>query len=372
MPNILLAEIFVQYVPAYPICPPLIGDGSPAKLLLVSRSWRDLALSTPSLWTRIKLFDGPGTPEIHLKVAKLWLERSRSLPLSVSIAGEWGRYDEGFESRVRALSFLLRHRARWEYAYLHLPDIPYSIRNRVDLHPEPFGGSFPLLRELDIQFETAQWKGRYPFLHIDAPLLRHAFYRVDIIVPTHNLDTILPLAQLTRLTLRHLDVFTAAPLLRHTKSLVHCRLDLRDEDDELATGAGPTGIDLPHLKTLVLGAHPYHRPTRAPLLRFLTSLAAGAPTLQNLAIELLLLTGVIGPFNVLEAFAALRRACSFVFPLARVCIMGLWSSAYPREDECLAQFPVRFPEIGCLEIGTSARPYSPPVQGWGKWDLLEL
>ncbi|KAJ7605163.1 hypothetical protein FB45DRAFT_1069546 [Roridomyces roridus] len=56
----------------------------------VARHWRNLALSTPRLWTFLHIFNSPpmndGTMVQHINDAvDAWLSRSGSLPLSISL-----------------------------------------------------------------------------------------------------------------------------------------------------------------------------------------------------------------------------------------------------------------------------------------------
>ncbi|KAF7322296.1 F-box domain-containing protein [Mycena chlorophos] len=50
LPNEVVSDIFLQYIPPYPERPPLLGDASPTNLLQICRRWREIALSTPALW----------------------------------------------------------------------------------------------------------------------------------------------------------------------------------------------------------------------------------------------------------------------------------------------------------------------------------
>lgn len=64
----------------------------PLSLAHVSTLWRSVALATPKLWTRLGLHldgrDDGVQPQALLDALLFWLERSRSLPISVRISGE--------------------------------------------------------------------------------------------------------------------------------------------------------------------------------------------------------------------------------------------------------------------------------------------
>ncbi|KAK7022438.1 hypothetical protein R3P38DRAFT_3271193 [Favolaschia claudopus] len=61
-------------------------DSSPMIFLRVCRLWRDIALSTPELWNKLELNGRPRPPK-YLKLCNMWLNRARSLPLSLSLTG---------------------------------------------------------------------------------------------------------------------------------------------------------------------------------------------------------------------------------------------------------------------------------------------
>ncbi|KAJ7720010.1 hypothetical protein B0H16DRAFT_1739040 [Mycena metata] len=53
LPNELVSEIFLHFLPEYPRCPPLWGRLSPMTLTQICRQWREIAISTPRLWRAI-------------------------------------------------------------------------------------------------------------------------------------------------------------------------------------------------------------------------------------------------------------------------------------------------------------------------------
>lgn len=81
------------------------GTEVPLSLTHVSTLWRSVALATPKLWTRLGLHldsreDGV-RPQALLDALVLWLERSRSLPISVRISCDKDFDVYGFEDRER-------------------------------------------------------------------------------------------------------------------------------------------------------------------------------------------------------------------------------------------------------------------------------
>ncbi|KAK6978014.1 F-box domain-containing protein [Favolaschia claudopus] len=55
LPNEITAEIFLQFLPPYPVAPPMLGPRSPILLTKICRQWREVALTTPMLWRAITL-----------------------------------------------------------------------------------------------------------------------------------------------------------------------------------------------------------------------------------------------------------------------------------------------------------------------------
>jgi hypothetical protein len=59
LPNEIISEIFLHFLPIYPRCPLLTGILSPTLLTQIGCKWREIALTTPALWRAIELLDEP-------------------------------------------------------------------------------------------------------------------------------------------------------------------------------------------------------------------------------------------------------------------------------------------------------------------------
>ncbi|KAJ7164521.1 hypothetical protein C8R46DRAFT_1278943, partial [Mycena filopes] len=55
LPDELVSEIFIHFLPDYPSAPPLSGIHSPTILTQICHLWREIALSNPLLWRAISL-----------------------------------------------------------------------------------------------------------------------------------------------------------------------------------------------------------------------------------------------------------------------------------------------------------------------------
>ncbi|KAJ7700351.1 hypothetical protein B0H17DRAFT_1176763 [Mycena rosella] len=85
VPNEIVSEIFIHFLPIYPRRAPLIGPHSPSLLGQICRKWRDIALSTPALWRAVTLSLDTTHLEQQLQRLKFFLKRSGSCRLSIEL-----------------------------------------------------------------------------------------------------------------------------------------------------------------------------------------------------------------------------------------------------------------------------------------------
>ncbi|KAJ7661950.1 hypothetical protein DFH06DRAFT_362802 [Mycena polygramma] len=215
LPNEIISEIFLHLLPPYPDCPPLKGTQSPTCLTQICPQWREIALATPALWRAIPLslpdFNSTCEPHQRHYILDLWLQRSRSCPLSICIRNHSlsGNAYPSLEIR----STLLAHRTRWEYLRLLAVNLDFIF---VD---EPM----PLIH-LRIQMGVPAHK---IFRFSAVPRLRS----VDICGPDAR-NFALPWAHLTSLTMHSASPEHCVPILQQTLNLVHCELYLSFENDD--------------------------------------------------------------------------------------------------------------------------------------------
>ncbi|KAJ7074014.1 hypothetical protein C8F01DRAFT_1098981 [Mycena amicta] len=340
LPNEIISEIFIQYLPFYPSCPPLLGDGSPTKLGQICRHWREIAHATPALWRAIELFVSELPTEHQLITAQTWLQRSHSLPLSIVMGNEV--YGPDLE---KALDHMLAHRMRWEYVALFLRT-GAQLNSRLRLE-----GSAPLLLELDVQFVDMSWLTTVigP-LHV--PRLSTAFLDCFQLEDPQHLQKLLPWGQLTKLFLQYVETGTVTILLRATPNLLHCRLHFMAE-----TGWDVGILHLPRLKTLVIQA--------GEILSSLDDiynllLTLRAPALKRLHID----EGIIvaqASENPPPSLASIIKA--FGCQLERLCI------AEADSETSLEEYNAALPDVGHLELRQNSEL---PPETWGYWNLEEL
>ncbi|KAJ7841543.1 hypothetical protein B0H13DRAFT_2414683 [Mycena leptocephala] len=223
LPNEIVSEIFMHFLPTYRF-PPLTGLFSPTLLTHVCRRWREIALSTPTLWSAIgaSYYDGiPLKQKAHL--FDLWLKRSQPRPLSLQIVGT---------NVAEILAAVVPHRARWEHLDFRLP--PSHLHTIID-------GAMPLLRHLDLELSGYSAIDVFATFR-DMPLLR------SVILNDVSLHVILPWGQLTSLTLAIVNPRDCFLILQQTSNLVRCVLKL----EAMYGGNDQPGPDitLPYLESL--------------------------------------------------------------------------------------------------------------------------
>ncbi|KAJ6470252.1 hypothetical protein C8R47DRAFT_1325308 [Mycena vitilis] len=189
LPNELVSEIFVHFLPAYPLCPPLTGTRSPELLPQICRKWRDIALSTPTLWRAISLDSGEAAVEQRERV-KDWLRRFGYCPLSICM-------DQDFTTTVEVKNLLLKIMAahctaRREYIRLDVSHSDFSVKETL-----------PLLCDLEFQAYNVPSVTFPEMPRLRAATLWDFSYPVDL----------LPWSQLTSLTLIAKEPHGCTPLL---------------------------------------------------------------------------------------------------------------------------------------------------------------
>jgi hypothetical protein len=223
LPNEIVSDIFIHFLPAYPLCPPLTGLLSPTLLTHICRRWREIALGTPALWSTISTSYHDGIPlKQKAHILDLWLKSSRFRPLSLRINNEIGV--------AAILAAMVPHRSRWEYLDLYLSPFHLPI---ID-------GPMPLLQHLRLTLSENPATDVLAFR--DVSLLR------SVILNGLSLHVILPWGQLTSLTLAIVDPRDCFPILQQTSNLVRCVLKL----EAMYGGNDQPGPDitLPYLESL--------------------------------------------------------------------------------------------------------------------------
>ncbi|KAJ7704516.1 hypothetical protein B0H17DRAFT_1126836 [Mycena rosella] len=237
LPNEIISEIFVRFLPAYPHRSPLIGPNSPSLLGQICRTWRNIALSTPELWRAVKLtLKKKRRFEQQSRLLETSLERSGSCRLSIELRFRRSDADRA-TWELPFLQTLARHCARWEHLKLYMSTNSLSS----------IEGPLPLLRCFQIGmfggYPDAQHSSTSAFLM--APLLS----RVHMQSYLNSHFSILPWSQLTVLTVEWIAGHQFMDVLSCAVNLVFCQFSFYD----LSIDRQPRkDVALPSLETLIL------------------------------------------------------------------------------------------------------------------------
>ncbi|KAJ7157461.1 hypothetical protein C8R46DRAFT_1355762 [Mycena filopes] len=258
LPNEITAEIFVHFLPAFPLRPELTGFESPTILTHICRAWREIALSTPALWRAISLTSSRIPLASQMEIADRWLGRSRSCALSID-------YSQSDVSPL--LSRVMEETSRVENLKLDVSAFGlYAFAARLPATPCPL----PLLRHLELQLfdiETVPASADHLMLFRDSPQLRTVILN-DVAASRIQL----PWAQLTSVSLHNVYPRECVPILKQTPNLLHCELLIFNVDI-----ADTTELTLPSLQSLILQSDCNSR-----VIGYLDSLTL--PALRNLSI----------------------------------------------------------------------------------------
>ncbi|KAK7048860.1 hypothetical protein R3P38DRAFT_1880141 [Favolaschia claudopus] len=93
----IFLEVCVDQPDNAPNSPPIL-------FLSVCRLWREIALSTPKLWAKIQI-DSPPPGHHYIELCELWLERARSLPLTITLHGSL-RLEESLRDLLAVLDWI--------------------------------------------------------------------------------------------------------------------------------------------------------------------------------------------------------------------------------------------------------------------------
>ncbi|KAJ7641226.1 hypothetical protein FB45DRAFT_825375 [Roridomyces roridus] len=203
LPNEIVGEIFIHFLPPYPDCPPSTGIDSPTTLTHICSQWREIALATPKLWRALLSYRANDQAAHAQRIVQTWLERSGSCPLSIKLE----RDHLVATDRKESLIATLLHRERWQHVRLDLRTDEVAL----------IEGPLPLLESLDLSLD--KWHYTHPTtVACDFPRLR------SVTLDDADHGNWLPLSQLTTLTLKDVYEINYLPLLRDAVNLIHLYL----------------------------------------------------------------------------------------------------------------------------------------------------
>jgi hypothetical protein len=177
----------------------------PLSLGTICSYWREIAWSTPSLWSSLVVL--VPTKHVATDIVQEWLARSGQLPLSIRIYS-----DSGLRKAVSALANIInQYSARWSDLDLHIPQNYYQLFHATDNHA-------PILKSIRFHCYPNANTMSLNF-HLTCPRLERASLSN---FPTNG--TNIQWDNLTHLTLHSNPIFDSCLILRKTPRLVFCRV----------------------------------------------------------------------------------------------------------------------------------------------------
>jgi len=187
---------------------PIVEHG-PLLLGAVSKSWRRVAFSTPHLWNtvNIRILSNDNLP-MKVGLAKEWLDRSRQLPLHLSVVHE---DSNKVKSKLFPLFKVLQNVSpRWCTLVLGIS---------ASLYPTFLGDvtCAPTLETLKL-IDNSDGQGRFRLPH--TPLLKHLDIQVSIPFSDISIDW----SSLTTVEANYITIDEYFDVLRLSEALEHFRL----------------------------------------------------------------------------------------------------------------------------------------------------
>jgi len=198
LPPEITAEIFLRCL-LFDTTPRPSPSKAPLLLAQICRQWRQIALDTPALWRSLRCTD-----ETPVELFRLWLSRSGSLPLDLSLSCPAASHADAL------VEASLLHSHHWQDVRLELPVASFQ---KLDFRHT----SVPMLRTISL--EKIFWTPNEPAVVVipNAPSLREAHLSI---FPDVNVD--IPWRQMTSLTLHpRMDFMECISLLRGCAELVN-------------------------------------------------------------------------------------------------------------------------------------------------------
>ncbi|KAK7036106.1 F-box domain-containing protein [Favolaschia claudopus] len=240
LPNEITAEIFLHFLPNYPKLPDIDHSRShdavlPIRLTHVCREWREVAITTPSLWKGLAIVEPRLLRKFEGRLALIetWLGRSGCCPLSIDIMMITGRRNYFVQNTFSVILPSLARLERLRLVLYHFQSVPH-----ISL-------PMPSLRTLELGTLEGD-EGPAAFASCDMPRLREV-----VLNNPSSLNVDLPWAQLTSLSLGCIEPDLCLPILQKTLNLVSCVLSFGSLSYEQYT-ITDHNIKLPCLTLLII------------------------------------------------------------------------------------------------------------------------
>ncbi|KAJ7368751.1 hypothetical protein DFH08DRAFT_32633 [Mycena albidolilacea] len=212
LPPEIISKIFLHCLPAKRESDVANPKEAPLLLTQVSRAWRDIAISTPELWSAFDVEIGWPEPNL-LDMGETWLKRARERPLSVKLAScgllsdidHIDRFVTTLWGRSRGIRAL---------------DLRVSVED-FDVIDTPVSHDFGILQKLS--FHLQQGLGGSAIDREPLALFRNAPVLSEVLISEVPPSLItLPWHQLTKFTGEIYTIAECLEALRLMPNLIHC------------------------------------------------------------------------------------------------------------------------------------------------------
>ncbi|PPQ97307.1 hypothetical protein CVT26_006653 [Gymnopilus dilepis] len=241
----------------------------------ICKRWRQIAWSTPDLWTNLTIHPEHVTSRTHIELAEEWLSRSGTLPLWIFCSSPF--FDEKEPEQAlysEMLEVFSRYSDRWYSLSLYLPFSCLIGKLSISSHP-------PLmLRYLSL---VARWLNHDAAYVLDRPSVSAFSIFSPKVVKIAYLRVALDLTSVTVLDLALVDIVDVLLIFRAASNLSKCALTrVSDNDLDISPATKYGGVVCPVLISLsvsFINDWLLDPPTRA----FCSSISL--PALKHLSLE---------------------------------------------------------------------------------------
>ncbi|KAF5387519.1 hypothetical protein D9757_006596 [Collybiopsis confluens] len=333
------------------------GPGVPEILSQVCVHWRQLAYSTPALWTGLELRASCTANPNGKKLLSQWFSRSRAVDVTLSISP----HSQGPELQ-NMMQILCANSHLWRKLHLHVPWYSVMIFFGMGVLRTP------MLEELAIEVRSDPLAGIYPnYLPIgagrtiltDAQQLRTVHLAL---LPTFSLDLLhdfLPWSNLTDITFQKPGVHPAlvTHIFTHCKRLVRLKLwtaywRMLGFSMEYSDEYCLENLESLELEAEILPLSHLLRSVRLPALKSLSLTNIADPTEEQYPVE--------PPLAI--ALMDLQEHSQFNLTQLKMC--DLLELGHPNHlcSDDIIQFIGEIPGIKSLELESHGRPVE---DSWG-------
>lgn len=272
LPTELVQKIFVWCLP--PRNPVMSAKEAPMLLGRICRTWRQISLSCPVLWSSLhlhvtsRLVRNEAQHQVYNDAVQAWLHRSGQVPLSISFAEDdedWDANDSEVGSPSRLLDTLLQFAFRWRHVNFRLGYAYFESLKRLN------AADVPLLETFT--FEISRARPQYPVAASLSFLRSPSLRAVSILNFALPMPSALPLRwdTLTKLFFgstaygqAHLTFGEAVAILRRCCSLIACTTEITVNGGDGQTLTSRDIITLPYLTHLSMHFTYWENPEQVP------------------------------------------------------------------------------------------------------------